>query len=146
MHPPRLHEHALHRITKKKQFQCLYKGSIYAGMVGNALAAEGFRNLVLLGGGFNAWDQIFDKKLLVRNAAARATRSEWQVDPVNWGQVSPLAALVSLELSFEAGFDFIWASWAQGTTGQKSQKALRKTQNSKSSVLRIHNLSDEEIS
>eukprot|EP00667_Euglena_gracilis_P008825 EG_transcript_8951 len=52
----------------------------------NALAAEGFRNLVLLGGGFNAWDQIFDKKLLVRNAAARATRSEWQVDPVNWGQ------------------------------------------------------------
>eukprot|EP00667_Euglena_gracilis_P002116 EG_transcript_2117 len=50
------------------------------------LRREGFQNVVALAGGYNAWDQLFDKDLLLRTPQQQRAKAEWLVDPVPWGQ------------------------------------------------------------
>jgi rhodanese-related sulfurtransferase len=57
------------------------------------LAAEGYRNLVLMRGGYNRWDQVYDAKLATRNPTQMAAKAEWLDDPVEWGKWSTMVGL-----------------------------------------------------
>lgn len=49
------------------------------------LAAEGFRNVVIMSGGYAAWDAFFDKKLAVRTSASRKQKVADLAAAIQWG-------------------------------------------------------------
>lgn len=50
------------------------------------LHAQGYTNVIVMAGGYNKWDQMFDNRLAPRPADVQQRKAANLEDPVKWGQ------------------------------------------------------------